>query len=160
MKKIICISALLFSLFACQKETDLSSMVVNMLMKETTELNETSAPTSQVVSMTDLKNLTIALQGTFTSGVHSTSGKVFIYEDKNKNYSLVFENFKTDAGPDLRIYLAEDKVLTNFTQITDKVNTNGSYILPIPATVDLKKQTTVVIWCKAFSVLFGSASLK
>lgn len=160
MKKIICISALLFSLFACQKETDLSSMVVNMPMKETTEPNETSAPTSHVVSMTDLKNLTITLQGTFTSGVHSTSGKVFIYEDKNKNYSLVFENFKTDAGPDLRIYLAEDKVLTNFTQITDKVNTNGSYILPIPATVDLKKQTTVVIWCKAFSVLFGSASLK
>ncbi|GGD68251.1 hypothetical protein GCM10011514_35410 [Emticicia aquatilis] len=110
--------------------------------------------------MTDLQNQTIILQGTFTSGVHTTSGKVFIYEDKNKNYSLVFENFKTDAGPDLRIYLAEDKVLTNFTQITDKVNTNGSYILPIPASVDLKKQTTVVIWCKAFSVLFGSASLK
>ena len=159
MKNIIGISALLLCTLACRKDS-LDSVVMTMPMQETTEPKETSAPTSQVVSMTDLQNQTIILQGTFTSGVHTTSGKVFIYEDKNKNYSLVFENFKTDAGPDLRIYLAEDKVLTNFTQITDKVNTNGSYILPIPATVDLKKQTTVVIWCKAFSVLFGSASLK
>ncbi|WP_188767871.1 DM13 domain-containing protein [Emticicia aquatilis] len=160
MKNIICISALLICTLACRKDSVIDSVVMNMPMQETTEPKESSAPTSQVVSMTDLQNQTIILQGTFTSGVHTTSGKVFIYEDKNKNYSLVFENFKTDAGPDLRIYLAEDKVLTNFTQITDKVNTNGSYILPIPASVDLKKQTTVVIWCKAFSVLFGSASLK
>ncbi len=159
MKNFICISALLLCTLACRKDS-LDSVVMTMPMQETTEPKETSAPTSQVVSMTDLQNQTIILQGTFTSGVHTTSGKVFIYEDKNKNYSLVFENFKTDAGPDLRIYLAEDKVLTNFTQITDKVNTNGSYILPIPAAVDLKKQTTVVVWCKAFSVLFGSASLK
>lgn len=160
MKNIICISALLIGTLACQKDSALDSVVINMPMQETTEPKETSAPTSQVFTMNDLQKQTIVLQGTFTSAVHTTSGKAFIYEDKNKNYSLVLENFKTDAGPDLRIYLAEDKVLTNFLQITDKVNTNGSYILPIPASFDPKKQTTVVIWCKAFSVLFGSASLK
>jgi hypothetical protein len=102
----------------------------------------------------------LILQGTFVSGVHTTSGTVKVYEDKNLNRSLIFENFKTDSGPDLRIYMAEDKVLTNFIQITDKANTSGNYMLPIPANVDLKKQTTVIIWCRSFSVLFGSASLK
>lgn len=98
MKNIICISALLLCTLACRKDS-VDSVVMNMPMQETTEPKETSAPTSQVVSMTDLQNQTIILQGTFTSGVHTTSGKVFIYEDKNKNYSLVFENFKTDGWP-------------------------------------------------------------
>ncbi|MER0441872.1 DM13 domain-containing protein [Emticicia sp. W12TSBA100-4] len=158
MKKIICISALIFSLSACQKETDFSSIVVNMPMKDT--IDPVSTTPTPISEMTDLANQTLILQGTFTSAVHTTTGKASIYQDKNKNYNLVFENFKTDPGPDLRIYLAEDKVLTNFIQITDKVNTNGSYVLSIPSSIDLKKQTTVVIWCKAFSVLFGSASLK
>lgn len=158
MKKIICISALIFSLSACQKENDFSSIVVNMPMKDT--IDPVSTTPTPISGMADLASQTLILQGTFTSAVHTTTGKASIYQDKNKNYNLVFENFKTDSGPDLRIYLAEDKVLTNFIQITDKVNTNGSYVLPIPSSIDLKKQTTVVIWCKAFSVLFGSASLK
>ncbi len=158
MKKIICISTLIFSLSACQKETDFSSIVVNMPMKDT--IDPISTTPTPISGMADLASQTLILQGTFTSAVHTTTGKASIYQDKNKNYNLVFENFKTDPGPDLRIYLAEDKVLTNFIQITDKVNTNGSYVLLIPSSIDLKKQTTVVIWCKAFSVLFGSASLK
>lgn len=147
MKKILCISALIFSLFACQKEN----------IEETTS---TTTPTTGSTTTTPPQDATLLLQGTFTSGVHTTSGMVKVYEDKSKNRILVFENFKTDGGPDLRVYLAEDKAITNFIQITDKVNTNGSYTLSIPANVDLKKQTTVVIWCKQFSVLFGSAILK
>lgn len=149
MKKIICISALIFSIFACQKE-DIEEGTSTTTPPTTTGGTTTTPP----------QDATLLLQGTFTSGVHITSGMVKVYEDKNKNRTLVFENFKTDGGPDLRVYLAEDKAITNFVQITDKVNTNGSYTLAIPANVDLKKQTTVVIWCKAFSVLFGSASLK
>lgn len=152
MKKIICISALIFSLFACQKENieETTSIPISMTGSSGTIPTTTSPP----------QDATLLLQGTFTSGVHVTSGMVKVYEDKSKNRILVFENFKTDGGPDLRIYLAEDKAITNFIQITDKVNTNGSYTLSIPANVDLKKQTTVVIWCRQFSVLFGSASLK
>lgn len=147
MKKIFCISALIFSLFACQKEN----------IEETTS---TTTPTTGSTTTSPPQDATLLLQGTFTSGVHTTSGMVKVYEDKSKNRILVFENFKTDGGPDLRVYLAEDKAITNFVQITDKVNTNGSYSLSIPANVDLKKQTTVVIWCRQFSVLFGSATLK
>lgn len=155
MKKIISISALIFCLFACQKET-----IEETATTPTTGSSDSSTTPTTPTPTTPPQDATLLLQGTFISGVHTTTGMVKVYEDKNKNRTLVFENFKTDGGPDLRIYLAEDKAITNFIQITDKVNTNGSYTLSIPANVDLKKQTTVVIWCRAFSVLFGSASLK
>jgi hypothetical protein len=148
MKKIFCVAALFIGTMACQKES------VEAVSDMTTQPSVTMPVT------TNLKDLTLLLEGTFTSGAHSTSGTVKLYEDKDKNRSLVFENFKTDAGPDLRLYMAEDKAVTNFIQITDKVTTSGNYSISIPASVDLKKQTTVAIWCKSFSVLFGSATLK
>lgn len=149
MKKLICISALVIEMMACQKEKlEIPSVVI------------TTVPSVSSQTSATFQNQTLVLEGTFMNGVHATSGTVKVYEDKSKNRSLVLENFKTDTGPDLRLYIAEDKVLTNFIQITDKVNTNGSYVLPIPSEVDLKKQNTVVVWCRAFSVLFGSASLK
>lgn len=149
MKKIICISALVFSVFACQKE---------VIEEETpTTTGGTTTPTTTPPS----QDATLLLQGTFTSSnSYTTSGSVKVYEDKSKKRTLVFENFKTNNGPDLKIYIAEDNAITNFIQITDKVNTNGSYSLPIPDNVDLKKQKTVVIWCKAFSRAFGTATLK
>lgn len=146
MKNLICISTLVILMTACQKETieEMGSTTNNPI-------------TTPVVITSDQ---TLLLSGTFTTGAHTTSGTVKVYEDKSKNRTLVFENFKTDAGPDLRLYMAEDKAITNFIQITDKVTTSGNYTLVLPANVDLKKQTTVAIWCKSFSVLFGSATLK
>lgn len=151
MKNLICISVLFFGMASCQKE-----MVENMVDTPKPIDPVVISPNPIVVS----NDQTLLLSGTFTTGAHVTNGTVKVYEDKDKNRTLVFENFKTDAGPDLRLYMAEDKAITNFIQITDKVTTSGNYSLMIPATVDLKKQTTVAIWCKSFSVLFGSATLK
>lgn len=147
MKQTFFIMVLVFGMMACQKE-------------EVSTKNDTMNNTTTPVSTITLTDQTLLLTGTFTSGAHATTGTVKVYEDKSKNRSLVFENFKTDAGPDLRLYMAEDKVITNFIEITDKVTTSGNYSIAIPANVDLKKQTTVAIWCKSFAVLFGSATLK
>ena len=98
--------------------------------------------------------------GSFQNAVHQTSGIAKIYADSaQKSYTLVLENFKTDAGPDLRVYLAEDRAVTNFIQISDKVQ-NGNIIYDISGDIDFKKRNHVLIWCKSFSVLFGAAELK
>jgi Electron transfer DM13 len=99
--------------------------------------------------------------GSFMSGAHTTSGTIKVAEDaqdKTKKY-LVFENFKTDAGPDLKIYLSEDLKATNFVEVT-KLDKTGSFSELIPTNANLDKQKYVLIWCKQFSVLFGSAQLK
>lgn len=149
MKTIIALIAAV-CLAGCQKADILeTNSTTNPMVNNMTTTTGTFNPTGQ----------TLVLQGNFESAVHATSGVVKIYEDKDKKRTLVFENFKTDAGPDLRIYLAEDRSVTNFIQITDKVQ-NGNLSLTIPTNADLKKQNHVLIWCRQFSVLFGFATLK
>jgi hypothetical protein len=41
-----------------------------------------------------------------------------------------------------------------------RLENNGTFSVGLPAGADPSKQRFVIIWCKAFSVLFGSAELK
>lgn len=97
-------------------------------------------------------------RGTFMNGIHSVSGTVSVYEKAGVR-KLVFTNFSTDGGPDLRIYLAENTALRNFAEVT-KLDRSGNFSVELPSGVDPTKQRSVLIWCKAFSVLFGSAELR
>jgi Electron transfer DM13 len=138
MKKLINYSLALFfltMLFSCKKDT-----IETVITEPTT-------------------GLSTIYQGTFTSSAHATSGTVKLTKDAAGKKYLVFDSFKTDAGPDLRIYLSEDLTATNFTEITNKV-TNGTYQLDVATTIDTDKKRKILIWCKSFSVLFGSADLK
>ena len=138
MKKLISYSIALFfltMLFSCKKNT------------------------LETVITEPITGLTTIYQGTFTSAAHTTSGTVKLAKDAAGKKFLVFDSFQTDAGPDLRIYLSEDLKANNYTEITNKV-TNGTYQLDVATTIDTDKKRKVLIWCKSFSVLFGSADLK
>ena len=96
--------------------------------------------------------------GNFKSSAHPTSGEAFIYEVGGVQ-KLAFKDFKTDSGPDLRVYLAEDTKAKNYVEVAGSVK-NGTYSIDLPANTDFNTKKHVLIWCKAFSVLFGSAELK
>lgn len=151
MKTTLTIISLALALVSCQQET------------VPVQKNTATMPVETVMMMNpstfDATGQTLLYQGTFENAVHPTSGTVRVYEDKDKKRTLVFENFKTDAGPDLRIYLAEDKSVSNFIQVTNEVK-NGNSSVAIPVNANLQKQNYVLIWCKQFSVLFGAAQLK
>ena len=106
----------------------------------------------------DFSGQKLLLEGKFVNDAHPTSGTAKIYEAKDGKRTLVFESLKSDAGPDLRIYIANDKAITNFVELSNKVE-NGNKMYDIPAKVDLSKQKFILIWCKQFSVLFGHAEL-
>jgi Electron transfer DM13 len=142
MKKIIILSVSLFVINACTKNEELTPV---------TQTPPTNIDTTKPAQAT----------GTFSAGAHPTSGTVKVVVDKTdatKKY-LSFENFKTDAGPDLYIYLAEDKNATGAVSIT-KLDKTGTFTLDIPANANLTKQKYVLVWCKQFTVLFGSAKLE
>jgi hypothetical protein len=142
MKKILILSTLLFGLNACVK-------------------NEALTPVAQVTPVNIDTTKPAEATGTFSAGAHPTSGTVKVVVDKTdatKKY-LSFENFKTDAGPDLYIYLAEDKNATG-SIIVMKLDKTGTFTLDIPSTANLTKQKYVLVWCKQFTVLFGSAKLE
>lgn len=142
MKKIIILSISLFGMIACVKNQEL-------------------IPVTQTVPANIDTTKPAESKGIFSSGVHPTSGNVKVVVDKTnatKKY-LSFENFKTDAGPDLYIYLAEDKNSTGFISVA-KLDKTGTFTLDIPASANLTKQKYVLVWCKSFTVLFGSAKLE
>lgn len=99
--------------------------------------------------------------GTFLPAVHTVSGSVKLITDKDdtKKKYLSFENFKTDEGPDLYVYLAEDKSARGAISVV-KLTQTGTFTLEIPAEAMLEKQKYVLVWCQRFSVLFGSAKLE
>ncbi|WP_138990925.1 DM13 domain-containing protein [Larkinella sp. C7] len=100
----------------------------------------------------------LLVEGMFMNNVHTVKGTVKVYDKAGKR-TILFENFSTDGGPDLRIYLAEDTSLTNFIEVQKLTNT-GSFFLEAPASFDPARQRTILIWCKAYSVLFGHAKLQ
>jgi hypothetical protein len=101
----------------------------------------------------------ILYEGKFiSSSRYTTSGDVRVILSDGKE-KLQFLNFKTDGGPDLRIYLSDDNKATDFIEISKEVK-NGNYIVDLPSGQDYAKRPQVLIWCKLFSALFGSAELK
>lgn len=101
---------------------------------------------------------TLVSQGAFKNEGHPTSGIAKLYK-KGNSYTLVFESFKSDQGPDLRIYLSADTGAKNFIELTELKNT-GNFYLTLPDSAKADERKFVLIWCKRFSVLFGSAELK
>ncbi|MCU0469349.1 MAG: DM13 domain-containing protein [Arcicella sp.] len=135
-------------------------IVVGALMAWSCTSDEPLTPVNQLptISVTDGKQEAL---GAFVSGAHPTSGTVKLVIDKtdaSKKY-LSFENFKTDPGPDLYIYLAEDKNAKGFTSVA-KLSKTGTFTLDIPSEAMTDKQKYVLVWCKQFTVLFGSAKLE
>jgi hypothetical protein len=122
--------------------------------------NETLTPVVQTPAQAVIDGKQESI-GMFANGVHPTSGTVKVVADKTdaKKKYLSFENFKTDAGPDLYVYLAEDKTAKGFISVM-KLDKTGTFVLDVPANADLSKQKYVLIWCQQFTVLFGSAKLE
>lgn len=115
-----------------------------------------------VIEEEELQNTTnedIIYEGKFKDGAHPTSGTAQVLKGANNTLSLQFIDFKTDAGPDLRVYLAEDNNAKDFKEISKEVK-NGSVRYNLPMGTDPESMDHVLIWCKAFSVNFGSAVLE
>ena len=93
-------------------------------------------------------------------GIHNAEGeaKLIPFQDGDSNI-LRLENLRVTNGPDLYVYLATDKTASDFVNIGKLKANNGNQNYDIPAGTDLTKYDTVLIWCRPFSVLFGSAEL-
>ncbi|GAB4022563.1 DM13 domain-containing protein [Spirosoma koreense] len=127
--------------------------------KELVPLGSAGTPVSVVDSVQtfDKTGQQLRASGTFQNGVHTVSGTVKLYE-RNGKQTLVFEGFRSDTGPDLRIYLASDTQASSFTEV-GMLTATGNFFVDVPAGVSLSQQRYVLIWCKRFSVHFGNAQL-
>jgi hypothetical protein len=104
--------------------------------------------------------------GRFHSNAHDTRGVASVL-DVGGHRVLRLTNFATSNGPDVRIYLvAAPDVQDNatvktagFVELGEMKGNIGDQNYQIPDDVDLATYRTVTVWCKRFSVNFGSAPL-
>ena len=98
--------------------------------------------------------------GSFVSSAHATSGTVKIVKDTANKLYLVFENFKTDGGPDLRTWLSPNNNGSPFQELGFLKATTGNFSYELEASFNYTTNNHVLIWCRQFAVLFGYAVLK
>ncbi|MGZ5283968.1 MAG: DM13 domain-containing protein [Bacteroidia bacterium] len=98
--------------------------------------------------------------GSFVSSAHPTSGSVKIVKDEVNKLYLVFENFKTDGGPDLRTWMSPNNNASSFHELGFLKATTGNFFYELEAPFIYTTNDHVLIWCKQFKVLFGYAVLK
>ena len=107
------------------------------------------------------------LAGQFHKGAHDTTGTAAIYRADNGSQILRLTNFKTSNGPDVHVYLvaandaSDNETITKagFVDLGSLKGNEGDQNYAVPANVDLAKYRAVSIWCKRFSVNFGTAPL-
>ena len=93
-------------------------------------------------------------------GIHNAEGQVKVLRLNDSTNFLRLEDFKATNGPDLYVYLSTDKSASDFVNLGRLKGNVGNQNYEIPNGTDLSKYITVLIWCQAFSVLFGSADLE
>ena len=90
-------------------------------------------------------------------GIHNAEGVAKVIALDDGTSVLRLEKFKATNGPDLYVYLATDKSASDIVNLGRLKGNIGNQNYPIPSGTDVTKYNTALIWCKAFSVLFGSA---
>jgi len=110
---------------------------------------------------------TVLSSGSFHSVAHESKGAASIYQLANGKRILRFTNFETSNGPDVHVYLvaandasdSETVKQAGFVELGSLKGNIGDQNYDIPLDADLAKYRAVTIWCKRFSVNFGTAPL-
>jgi hypothetical protein len=105
--------------------------------------------------------------GQFHSNAHETKGTATVLQLADGRRILRLTGFETSNGPDVRVYLVaaadvQDNATVKsagFVEVGALKGNRGDQNYELPATIDLAQYRTVTIWCKRFSVNFGSAPL-
>lgn len=121
---------------------------------------------SSGAAMTEAAPATLAT-GMFHSNAHETRGTATVLDLGDGRRVLRLTDFATSNGPDVRVYLVaaadvqDNETVTSagFVELGPMKGNIGDQHYEIPATVDLASYRTVTIWCRRFSVNFGSAPL-
>lgn len=85
---------------------------------------------------------------------HRASGQVYI---EGNNLSIA--NLNSTNVPDGFVYLSTDTNASDFISLGRLKGNVGNQNYSVPDGVDLEKYNQVLIWCKAFSILVGSAEI-
>ena len=124
------------------------------------------AQPAETVPATTQPQIIVEAAGSFIDRSHPTEGSAQVLGDGSGQRFLRFEDFRTDNGPDLNVYLSTappdapaGAFDDDFVDLGDLKGNVGAQNYEIPAGLDLDHYSTVAIWCVRFGVVFGTAEL-
>jgi hypothetical protein len=103
-------------------------------------------------------------RGSFESVAHPAEGIATTIRTAAGARVLTLTSFEVDNGPDLRVYLVagparDESDVDDFKDLGALKGNKGNQQYELPRGLDLRHYSTVVIWCRAFSVNFARAPL-
>jgi Electron transfer DM13 len=103
-------------------------------------------------------------RGGFESVAHPAEGTATTIRTASGRRVLTLTGFEVDNGPDLRVYLVagparDESEVDDFEDLGALKGNRGNQQYELPRGLDLDRYTTVVVWCRAFSVNFARAPL-
>jgi Electron transfer DM13 len=132
---------------------------------------QTASPAAKTaITQTQASVETIQSFGRFVTSEAPTVGTAAVVRKTDGSLVLRLQAFKSEVGPDLRVWLHETKEAKKDSTAALKKGKylelgalpapfNGFYEFPIPANTDLGSYKSVVIWCDAVAIAMGIAPL-
>lgn len=99
--------------------------------------------------------------------IHKGSGSARVYRLADGSHILRLEDLKVTNGPDLHVFMvrhpgpaaSSDVTEDNYIDLGTLKGNIGNQNYTVPAGTDVGAFRSVVVWCKAFGVLFATAPL-
>jgi hypothetical protein len=144
---------------AAEAETDDAAAVDADAVPDETSTDETSTDETEPEATEPAADEIVTLFDGSFSGLsrYDVTGDALVLNNGTEQRFLRFENFESNNGPDLKVYLRADN--GDFVSLGNLSGNIGNQNYEIPADVDLAVFSTVEIWCERFSVGFGEAEL-
>lgn len=108
----------------------------------------------------------IIKSGSFQGKAHPTTGSISIIEKNGENYVVLSDDFKSDAGPELHLFVEEHSNPGNSKDIHSGEyvdlgllkSTSGAQTYKIDKE-KIGKINSATVYCKPFRVIFGLATI-
>src|ERR671919_1463256 len=146
-----------------EKGQQMTTEEKNTILRGAAQTNGNTVNENMTEAAATTLGQTSLLMGKFigvNDGIHNAEGLAKVIRLDDASMFLRLENFKATNGPDLYVYLATDNSASDFVDLGRLKGNIGNQNYDIPEGTDFSRYDTVLIWCKAFSVLFGSAKLE
>ncbi len=137
----------------------LLSLRGNDVQEELVSVSAASSPGQNGAEAATPGSPALVSSGSFEALDHPGEGTAEVISQDDR-LTLQLRDFETDAGPDLKVYLATGTDGSDFVDLGGLKGNSGNQTYEIPAGTDTEKYDTALIWCRAFSVGFTAAPLK
>ncbi len=106
-------------------------------------------------------------QGGWVSKQKNISGGWKIDNVNGKTRITFTDSFKTNRGPDLKIFLSQNDIsalngnnaINNAVLVSALKSSSGGQVYELPSNINIDNYRSLIIHCESFSVLWGGANI-